>query len=78
MELVGRDTAVMTAVVNQGIDSHLEGITESKFHSQGKRLICDVSAKDMLIVLRRLGEMDDENAMSLRSSILTTLDIEEI
>ena len=78
MSLVGEDRDVMTAIVNQGIDAHLEAFTDSKFTDNGHRLICDVGPKDMHVLLRRLNESDHENAMSLRSGILTTIDIEEV
>lgn len=82
MSLVGEDRDVMICVVNQGIDSHLEGFTESSFKDTGYRLECDISPKDMLILLRRLLEIHYEemfeNACSLRSGILETMDIEEI
>ena len=84
MSLVGEDRDVMIIVINQGIDAHLEAFTESTFSDDGYRLTCDVSPKDMLILLRRLDEgigMDSEMfcvANSLRSCILDTMDIEEI
>lgn len=84
MSLVGEDKDVMTHVVNMGIDSHLEAFTESDFSDDGYRLTCNVSPKDMLILLRRLYEgagMDEEMfdyAISLRMGILDTMDIEEI
>jgi hypothetical protein len=80
MELpaTSEDCNVVMEAVNQGIDAHLEAITDSKFTWVGSRLHCQVAHKDMLVLLRRLGEMDSDDAMSLRSSILSTLEIEEI
>lgn len=82
MTLVGEDAQVVRDAVNQGIDAHLEAITDSNFDWDARgRLVCDVAQGDMLVLLRRLGEMavnGNEVAMSLRSSILTTLDIEEV
>jgi hypothetical protein len=74
----GEDADAIVAAVNQGIDSHLEAITDSRFYWAGGRLVCDVAPADMLVLLRRLGESDSDAAMSLRSSILTSLEIEEI
>lgn len=79
MELVGNDALVMKHMIDMGIDSHLEAFTESKFReTAGGRLICDVSPKDMLVLLRRLNEDDADEAMYLRRDILSVIDIEEI
>lgn len=78
MTLVGEDSELMVEIINQGIDSHLEAFTESTFNGNENRLICNVSPKDMLVLLRRLEESDNENACFLRIGILETLDIEEI
>lgn len=75
--LAGEDAEVMVKVVNAGIDSRLEGITTSSFgwvkNVVGTRLGCNIAPQDMPVVLRRLGEMEDEgddNAGSLLDSIL--------
>ena len=68
-------TAIANAV-NQGIDSHLEGFTRSKF--DGKTGECLVHPEEMFTFLRRLFENGDEESWGLRSSILETLGIEEI
>lgn len=78
IEEVGEGREAVIAVVNQGIDSRLEAITDSKFTDNGRRLICDFSQKDMLVLLRRLYENGSDEAMSLRSSILESIGIEEI
>lgn len=78
MTLVGDDAAMMVGVVEQGIDAHLEGFTESKFTGDARRLVCDMGPKDMLVLLRRLNELESGGAMNLRSAILSTLEIEEI
>jgi hypothetical protein len=78
MELVGNEREMMTGIINQGIDSHLEAFTSSDFKDNGHRLFCKVSAPDMLVLLRRLTESDSEDAMSLRTSILDTYEIEEV
>lgn len=78
----------ITAAVNEGIDSHLEAITErSTFDSTTGE--CLVHPEELHVMLRRLLESGwnqteeqiqgrDDSAHSLRSGILTTLDIEEI
>ena len=62
---------------NQGIDSHLEALTE--------RSKADPSTGDVLVhpdemctLLRRLFEAGDDESWSLRTDILSTLDIEEV
>lgn len=78
IEEVGEGRLAVIETINQGIDSHLEAYTESKFTDNGRRLICDFSQKDMLIFLRRLHELDTLAAMSLRMAILENIGIEEI
>jgi len=85
MGLTGNDATLMVGVVNEGIDSHLEAVTESEFHWEREmvchRLMCSVSPHSMWVVLRRLLERDakgDDEAGLLRTDILTTLEIEEI
>ena len=82
------DWAVIAAAWNQGIDSHLEAITarSSANASTGE---VNVHPDELHVFLRRLYEAGEnepydpeasENppAMSLRSVILSTLDIEEV
>ena len=86
MELVGNDAEIMRRLVNMGIDSHLEAITGkcdwSTRDLKGKPfcriLKCSIDPKGMLCLLRRLLEDGTEEAETLRSDILTTLDIEEV
>lgn len=82
MDLIGEDAHVIMDAVNQGIDSHLEACfcpdRGDAYIWSGGRLYCLVSAESMPVLLRRLSEFDSEAAMSLRSSILETLGIEEI
>lgn len=88
-ELVGEDAKALVTAVNQGIDSRLEAVchgstfewVDHKLASGqiiARKLHCSITPADMLVILRRLGESDTEEAMSLRSGILTTLDIEEV
>lgn len=82
MQLVGEDAQVVMDAVNQGIDSHLEACfcpdRGDSFAWSGSRLYCHVSCESMPVLLRRLSEIDSDAAMSLRSSILETVGIEEI
>ena len=64
----------ITKIVNQGIDSHLEAFTRSKFdYKTGK---CLIHPEEMKTLLRRLDEIGDEEFMRLRTDILATLGVE--
>jgi hypothetical protein len=87
MQLVGRDREALTRVVNQGIDSHLEAVTGITFKQLDRKLgkaaiarylDCNISEDNMMVILRRLYEDEGDDAWSLRSGILSTLDIEEV
>ena len=82
MELVHPDDLLIVDVVNQGIDSHLQAITDSSFiRSESGRLICDISPNDLRVIIRRLLESDDddiESAENLVLDIAGTIGIEEI
>jgi len=58
------DFKLFTAVINQGIDSHLEGFTKSKFeiNKDEKRLFMDFHKTEIHILLRRLRAMGSEHA----------------
>jgi hypothetical protein len=70
-----REWAIIAKVVNQGIDSRLEGFTRSTFNNNG---MVKIHPEEMTTFLRRLLEVGDGDADDLRSSILETLNIEEI
>jgi hypothetical protein len=67
----------IAAAWNQGIDSHLEALTErsSADHTTGE---VRVHPDELHVLLRRLYEDGGDEAWSLRSDILSTLDIEEV
>ena len=86
MDLVGEDVKLIADVVNQGIDSHLQAVTDSKFEVYtdelmgNTRMKCEIAPNDMRVILRRLLELDDdiiEDAESLVIAIVTTLGIED-
>lgn len=54
------DLQLFIAVVNQGIDSHLEGFVESVFADDSERAWLFFHVDELSILLRRLGEVDDE------------------
>ena len=60
------DDKLFTEVVNQGIDSHLEGFTKSKFEiknsSLGNRRIFNFHRSELPILIRRLEEIGTEEA----------------
>lgn len=87
MELAFDDGILVMRLVNIGIDSHLEACFIKERGDDynwrqgrliGSKLDCTVSPESMLVLLRRLEEQGSDEALALRSDILTTLDIEEI
>jgi hypothetical protein len=73
------DFRVLAEAVNQGIDAHLEGVTGTvEFKGEYGKRGFNFTPKSMACIIRRLGESEDEASLDLRSSILTTLDIEEV
>ena len=64
------DFETLKKAVNMGIDSHLEGFTKSKFYGTAERFFFCFDTSELSTLLRRLGEIDDENAMSLEYSII--------
>lgn len=70
--------AMIAGIVNQGIDSHLEALTErSTFDASTGEIL--IHPEELPCFLRRLAESDDtDEAWSLRLGILGTLGIEEV
>lgn len=69
MELRGADRKMGIDVVNQGIDSHLEGFTQSSFSDDGRTLFAKVHPDEVSIFIRRLREYEDEDADLLADDI---------
>jgi hypothetical protein len=71
--LGGGDFDIFKTVVNQGIDSHLEAFTKSKFEGfmqDGQKRMCfNFHKSEVPILLRRLEEMGNEEADSWASDI---------
>jgi hypothetical protein len=67
------DDKLFVSVVNKGIDSHLEGFTKSKFDvkdtSIGQRRIFKFHRSELPILVRRLEEIGDENALQWAEDI---------
>jgi hypothetical protein len=67
------DDKLFTEVVNQGIDSHLEGFTKSKFEiknsSLGNRRIFNFHRSELPILLRRLEEIGSPEALQWKEDI---------
>lgn len=83
MDLVDSDRALVTKVVNRGIDAYLQAITQSTFELyddkfSGTRLKCTIRGKDMGVLLRRLLELEEKQADLLAQAIAFTIDIDEI
>jgi hypothetical protein len=64
--LCTEDYLLFKSVIEQGIDSHLEAFTESTFEEklvdEQPRLVMDFQGKDIPILIRRLEEMETEEA----------------
>jgi hypothetical protein len=52
-----QDHKIFDMVINQGIDSHLEGFTKSKFSEHDGRIFCDFHHTEEKILVRRLEEI---------------------
>ena len=81
------DHKLFTGIINQGIDSHLEAFTKSKFEVktikkgsffEDTRLVLDFDRSELPILLRRLNEEGTENATNWALDIETALDNEFI
>lgn len=67
-------------IVNQGIDSHLEAFTESKFFEDEKekgRFVFNFHRKELPILIRRLKELETETADQWADDIESTLEEEK-
>lgn len=75
------DIELVVSVVNQGIDSHLQAVTESTFEpiwDYGPALKCEISWKDLSVILKRLLEHGSEEADMLAGDIAGTLTIDDL
>lgn len=67
------DDKLFVGIVNQGIDSHLEGFTKSEFSdvagSLGRRRILNFHKSEIPILLRRLEEIGTEEALQWKDDI---------
>lgn len=78
MLLRGKDEwRALAAAWNQGIDSHLEALTERSSADASTGNV-NVHPDELHVLLRRLLHDDGEEATMLRVDILSTLDIEEV
>jgi len=67
---------VLSDAWNQGIDAHLEALTERSSADSSSGAV-NVHPDELHVLLRRLFESGDDAAWSLRSDILSTLGITE-
>ncbi len=67
----------IAAAWNQGIDSHLEALTERSTANASTGAV-NVHPDELHVLLRRLVDAEEEEATGLRVDILSTLDIEEV
>lgn len=56
------DAEMFEGIINQGIDSYLEGFTKSRFHIKGDRLFLSFHPDEVPLLLRRLLELNDDHA----------------
>ena len=96
MRLIPADGRIVEKAVNQGIDSRLEACNvpdrgdryewRSYMNGSPPRLVCEVSAESLCVLVRRLLEMDpdeqheadieEDRAFNLAEGICATLGIE--
>ena len=75
------DDKLFTDVINQGIDSHLEGFTQSKFDvkdtSLGKRRVLNFHTSEVPLLVRRLEEIGTDEAMMWAENINNETNLDE-
>ena len=59
----GSDANIFRNVINQGIDSYLEGFTKSEFSEKDGRYIFNFHRTELHILIRRLEEIGTEQSM---------------
>lgn len=70
MSMIGNDRRIMSLIINQGIDSRLEAFTKSEFRISNSRLFCWIHVSELSILLRRLLELQKDDADSLADDIV--------
>lgn len=70
MSMVGIDKENIIKVVNQGIDSRLTAFINSKFKQLNNRLFCWIHEDELEIMIRRLLELNNEEAELLADDIV--------
>ena len=67
------DYELFKDIINQGIDAHLEGFTESTFEEKMQnnqpRLVMDFEGKDIDVLIRRLEECGTEESETWANDI---------
>jgi hypothetical protein len=63
------DYKMFLGVWNQGIDSHLEAFTKSKYNENNGRLCLDFHISELHILVRRLQELGTEQAETWANDI---------
>lgn len=72
-----REWRVLSDAWNQGVDGHLEALTERSSADPTTGRV-NVHPDELQVLLRRLFEDGGDEAWSLRTDILSTLGVEEI
>ena len=80
MKMRNNDVELITKIVNQGIDSRLEGFTQSRFYPSDiiRYVDCNIHPAEMQILIRRLLELETEEAEMLADDIVRIYYDEEI
>jgi hypothetical protein len=60
--LMGEDYDLFKFIIDQGIDARLEAFVDSNFHYRGPRLMLYFHPCELTILLRRLSELETEEA----------------
>ncbi len=63
------DFELFKQVINQGIDSHLEAFTKSRFYQEGDRYHFDFDKSEVHILIRRLEGIGTDDALSWSDDI---------
>jgi len=65
-----KDTELFTKIIMLGIDSHLEAFTKSTFNKSQDRLYMEIHEDEIQILLRRLEEIETDEADSWINAII--------
>ena len=77
MKLNQEDLTLVGAAINQGIDSHLEGVSHTELMRTSTHIELTIDcSRSMRCLLRRLMETEEQDAELLAEDIITSLGYE--